>query len=179
MMPNARARRPRLGNAPATSAIAPVTTKAAPTPSTTREANSIGPTVARPHAIEATRNTALPINIERRRPKRSASAPEARRVPVKARLYASMTQAAPATAKPRSFARSGIATTTAVTSNSIRNMPRPRANVMGTIRPSAPGDVRWCMPAVDFGDWKARSRIEDAPTRDGLADPHASLSQSC
>ena len=39
-----------------------------------------------PHATEATRNTALPANMQRRRPKRSARAPDARRAPVKARL---------------------------------------------------------------------------------------------
>ena len=64
---------------------------------------------------------------------------------MKARLYASMTQAAPATAKPRSFAMPGMATTTAVTSNSVRNVPRPSASVIRFDRPCAIWDARLCM----------------------------------
>jgi hypothetical protein len=64
---------------------------------------------------------------------------------VKARLYASMTQAAPATAKPTSLAMAGMATTTAVTSNSVRNVPRPSASVIRFDRPCAIWDARLCM----------------------------------
>ena len=39
-----------------------------------------------PHATEAARNTAFPASMQRRRPKRSARVPEARRAPVNARL---------------------------------------------------------------------------------------------
>ena len=117
----------------------------AKTPCTTRAVRSCGPLVVKPQAIEAMRNTALPANMARRRPKRSASAPDARRAPVKARLYASMTQAAPATAKPTSLAMAGMATTTAVTSNSVRNVPRPSASVIRFDRPCAIWDARLCM----------------------------------
>ena len=86
MTPNARDRCPAPGNALATSASAPVTRNAAPAPCRTRAAKSVSPFVAMPHPIEASRNTALPPNMLRRRPKRSASAPAARSAPVNARL---------------------------------------------------------------------------------------------
>jgi len=47
---------------------------------------SVSPFVAMPHPIEASRNTALPPSMLRRRPKRSARAPAARSAPVNARL---------------------------------------------------------------------------------------------
>ena len=45
-----------------------MTMKAAPTPCTTRAINSSMPSVAAPHSMEVMGNTALPANIERRRP---------------------------------------------------------------------------------------------------------------